>query len=229
MARHWPNDSIERELRTLGHRCIAGVDEAGRGALAGPVVAAAVVLDLSAVPDGLNDSKQLSERVRASMSVSIRDCAQVAFAAVDARTIERINILEATMEAMKSACEQLPQVPDFALVDGNRLPLELCCPARAVIRGDAKSVSIAAASIVAKVERDRIMAELAVACPGYGWAQNKGYGTPAHRQALSEFGVTRHHRRTFAPVGLFDLRNRLSGTPLEAVSSAEHGDKEKRP
>ena len=214
-------------MHSRGFRNIAGVAEAGRGALAGPVVAAAVVLDLSAIPKGLNDSKQLPHGVRNCLSTAIRACAQVAFTTVDARTIEKVNILEATMMAMKLACEKLPKAPDFALVDGNRLPIDLCCPARTVVRGDAKSVSIAAASIIAKVERDRIMEELAVECPGYGWRHNKGYGTLEHRQALSQVGISRHHRRTFAPVKLCDPRNDLLAGSLHVSGlPPDHGSRE---
>ena len=187
---------------TLGGR-VAGIDEAGRGPWAGPVVAAAVVLERVRLPPdlaaGLDDSKKLSAKQREALFEGIARHAAVGVGAADVGEIDALNILAATLLAMRRAVDALPLAPDFALVDGTHAP-QLDCPARCIIRGDASSCSIAAASIVAKVTRDRAMAVLAGECPGYGWERNAGYGTPQHAGALEELGVTRHHRRSFAPV-----------------------------
>ena len=178
---------------------VAGIDEAGRGPWAGPVVAAAVVLDAGSVPVGVTDSKRLSRGRREALFAALRASARIGVGAASVAEIDRLNILEATLIAMRRAVDDLGVPPAHALVDGNRAP-ELSCPATAVVGGDARSLSIAAASIVAKVTRDRIMARLARRYPGFGWERNAGYGTPEHRAALARLGVTPHHRRSFAPI-----------------------------
>lgn len=191
-----PNLLLERKVE--GRVC--GVDEAGRGPLAGPVVAAAVILDPERLPAGIDDSKKLTPTRREALYDAIRGSAIAsAVALADVAEIERLNILQATMLAMRRAVEQLSPAPAFALIDGNRLP-SLPCPAEAVIGGDARSLSIAAASILAKVTRDRIMREIAGEYPGYGFENHMGYGTPAHLEALNRLGPTPHHRLGFAPV-----------------------------
>lgn len=179
---------------------VAGVDEAGRGPLAGPVVAAAVILRREDCPDGLNDSKQLTAARRAEMEVEIKAralCWGVGVASVE--EIDSINILWATMLAMKRAMEALDEDCAHVLVDGNRCP-DWRWPATAVVEGDAKCLSIAAASIIAKEARDRMMVQAAALHPHYGWETNKGYGSPRHLAALREHGPTPLHRRSFAPV-----------------------------
>jgi len=178
---------------------IAGIDEAGRGPWAGPVVAAAVMLDPGDIPNGLDDSKKLGEATRERLFAKIRIKAHWAVAIAEVGRIDRDNILQATLWAMGAALRALPSCPAAALVDGNRLP-ELPCPAEAVIKGDGRSLSIAAASIVAKVTRDRLMCQLAAIYPGYGWERNRGYGTAEHARAIAQLGVTPYHRRSFAPV-----------------------------
>ncbi len=195
-----PDDRLEHALRQRGFMRIAGVDEVGRGPLAGPVTAAAVVLDLQALPQGLNDSKQLTAKRRGLLGPLIRDHGQVAVAHASVAEIDQINILRASHLAMERAIAALDPAPDFVLIDGNRLPRELTVPAQAVVKGDTKSVSIAAASIMAKLARDRIMVGLAQQFPGYGWENNAGYPTASHKQALRDLGVTPHHRRSFKPV-----------------------------
>ncbi|MEM7190731.1 MAG: ribonuclease HII [Pseudomonadota bacterium] len=179
---------------------VAGVDEAGRGPWAGPVVAAAVVLNREAVPDGLNDSKKLSAKRREMLFEAIFQAAQVGVGIGSVEEIDRLNIARANDLAMARAVAALPLSPAFALIDGRAVPANLATPARAIVKGDALSLSIAAASIIAKVTRDRIMTELAAVHPGYGWAQNAGYGTAQHRAALDRLGVTPHHRRSFRPI-----------------------------
>jgi ribonuclease HII len=179
---------------------VAGVDEAGRGPLAGPVMAAAVILDRKRIPKGLNDSKQLTAEAREKLFVLIMDRAVavgVGEASVD--EIDLINIRQATHLAMARAVRALATVPSFALVDGNDAPA-LPCRCDTIVEGDAKSVSIAAASIIAKVTRDRTMRALHEEHPGYGWHSNKGYSTGEHLEALIRLGPCRHHRRSFAPV-----------------------------
>lgn len=179
---------------------IAGVDEAGRGPLAGPVVAAAVILNRGKIPKGLNDSKQLSAEAREELFPVIMNmalCVGVGEASVD--EIDLINIRQATHLAMARAVRALQCPPMFALVDGNDAPA-LPCPCDTIIDGDARSVSIAAASIIAKVTRDRLMRQLHEEHPGYGWINNKGYGTPEHYKGLEAHGPCAHHRRSFAPV-----------------------------
>ncbi|MEM8937215.1 MAG: ribonuclease HII, partial [Pseudomonadota bacterium] len=178
---------------------VAGVDEAGRGPLAGPVVAAAVIIDRSCAPMGVRDSKTLSEQRRDTIAAEIRACAAVGVGIATVEEIDEINILQASLLAMARAVADLPTPPTACLIDGNFAP-ELPCPAHPIVKGDAKSLSIAAASIIAKTTRDHIMKELAQEFPHYAWAQNKGYGAPAHKQALREHGVTPHHRKSFAPI-----------------------------
>lgn len=179
---------------------IAGVDEVGRGPLAGPVTAAAVRLDPDNIPDGLNDSKKLTPARREALAEALIACADVCIAHASVAEIDEINILQATYLAMRRAVAGLAQPPVHLLIDGNRVPPGLPCPATPLVKGDALSLSIAAASIVAKVARDRIMMDLAAEFPGYGWDTNAGYPTKAHRVALVTQGVTPHHRRSFAPV-----------------------------
>ena len=194
-----PDLVLEEECGGL----VCGIDEVGRGPLAGPVVAAAGVLDLAHMPRALrrsiDDSKALSAEERAEYCAAIRRCAVIGIGAASVREIDRINILRASLVAMQRAVRALGIVPDNALVDGNIAP-PLPCPARPVIGGDARSLSIAAASIVAKVTRDGIMRALARRYAGYGWASNVGYSTREHCEALMALGATIHHRRSFAPV-----------------------------
>lgn len=182
---------------------VAGVDEAGRGPLAGPVVAAAVILCQSGI-EGLDDSKKLSAKRRGALDAEIRARCAVGIGIADTNEIDRINILQATMRAMVRAVEALPEAPASILVDGNRLP-EWRYRAEAVIGGDAIHPCISAASIVAKEVRDRIMCEAARAHPAYGWERNKGYGTAEHLAALRKIGPTPLHRRSFAPVAQAEL------------------------
>ena len=179
---------------------VAGVDEVGRGPLAGPVVAAAVILDPARIPDGLRDSKKLTAARRDALALEIEATAQISIAEASVAEIDQINILQATFLAMRRALAGLPTTPAFALIDGNRMPPDLPCPARTIIKGDDLSVSIAAASIIAKVYRDRLMQDLAAQFPGYGWEKNAGYGTKQHLEALACLGVTPHHRRSFKPI-----------------------------
>ena len=192
--------AFEEEAQTSGARLIAGIDEVGRGALAGPVVAAAVILDLSRLPAGLNDSKKLTAATRARLAVEIRASALAySVARVEAEDIDRINILQATREAMRKAIIALDPVPDFLLIDALQLH-ELKIRQKAIIKGDAKSVSIAAASIIAKVARDSWMVDYDREYPAYGFASHVGYGTVRHLQALREFGASKIHRLTFRQV-----------------------------
>ena len=205
--------SLEIAARKRGALRIVGIDEVGRGPLFGPVVAAAVILPKGCRLHGLTDSKKLSEKKRNELDVEIRACAVAwAVAAVDAETIDRINIRRASLEAMRRAVEMLAQgpdlpLPDFLLIDG-RDTIEWDCPQQAVIQGDATSYSIAAASVLAKVHRDRMMVEFDAAFPGYGLARHKGYCSAEHMEALRRLGPTPLHRRSFQPVAqavlLFD-------------------------
>ncbi len=194
-----PDYSLEASL----HGTVAGIDEAGRGPWAGPVVAAAVVLDPRSMPGelaaGLDDSKKLKKPVRERLFDLIAAHAAAGVGQASVAEIDSLNILQATMLAMRRAVDALPVRPQHAIVDGNRAP-GLDIPTRTLVGGDARALSIAAASIVAKVTRDRIMARLADECPGYGWERNAGYGTRQHGDALEKHGVTPHHRRSFAPV-----------------------------
>jgi ribonuclease HII len=196
-----PTFELERNELQLAGGPIAGIDEAGRGPWAGPVVAAAVVLDPDRIPTGIADSKELEPEDREAVYARIAATADFAVGVADVRRIDRDNILNATMWAMTQAVRKLRGRPRLALVDGNRAP-GLKCAIRTVVQGDAKCLSIAAASIVAKVTRDRLMVELARALPGYGFERHKGYGTPEHQQAITRLGVTEHHRLSFRPVQL---------------------------
>jgi ribonuclease HII len=193
------NYDLETELRISGKEIIAGIDEVGRGSWAGPVTACAVILDPNNIPDDLNDSKVLTAKRREQLFDLIMDSAQVSCVHVEVAEIDLINILQATFRAMERAVSHLP-IPNHILVDGNKLPPNLPSPATAVVKGDAKSVSIAAASIIAKVTRDRLMSDLSEAFPGYGWEKNAGYGTKMHQLGLLNHGVTPHHRRSFKPI-----------------------------
>ncbi|WP_033919737.1 ribonuclease HII [Sphingomonas sp. 37zxx] len=183
---------------------VVGVDEAGRGPLAGPVVAAAVVLDADCIPDGLNDSKVLTAARRADLCTRLIDCARVGVGIASVEEIDSLNILWATMLAMTRAVEALDLVPGMVLVDGNRCP-NWQFTSRAIIGGDALCLSIAAASIVAKHRRDCMMRDYDAVYPGYGWASNKGYGAKTHQEALLRLGPTPLHRRSFAPVRQAEL------------------------
>lgn len=200
----------ERKLIRCGHGTVAGLDEVGRGPLAGPVVAAAVVLDLKRIPAGLADSKALTAERREELFVEILAVAAVGIASVPASEVDGRNIRQASLHAMCRALAALPCVPDAALVDGNDPP-NLPCPVHTVIKGDASVPSIAAASIVAKVVRDRTMRRLAERFPAYGFTTNVGYSTASHLSALAETGPSPFHRRSFAPVRLA-----LSAAPLAA-------------
>ncbi|MEM6415163.1 MAG: ribonuclease HII [Pseudomonadota bacterium] len=190
-----PTFDIENEFDGL----IAGVDEAGRGPLAGPVVAGAVILNPNCTPAGLRDSKTLTEKRRRELSAALWKTARIGVGVASVNEIDTMNILRATLLAMTRAVANLPAPPSACIVDGSIKP-RLPCPAYAVVKGDAKSLSIAAASIIAKVTRDRMMRELARDYPEYSWEKNKGYGAPAHQAALDTYGVTPHHRRSFAPI-----------------------------
>ena len=206
-----PDFALERSLGAEQGRIVVGVDEAGRGPWAGPVVAAAVWLRPEALPAALlsrlDDSKALSAAAREALFRDLleaparppRAAFEAAVGRAEVAEIDRLNILQATLLAMRRAVEALSRVPDAALVDGNRPP-PLACAVETVVKGDSRSLSIAAASIVAKVTRDREMDELARRHPGYGWERNRGYGTAEHRAALLARGVTLAHRRSFRPV-----------------------------
>ena len=221
-----PDFAIERGCAGL----VCGVDEAGRGPLAGPVVAAAVILDRrrfrGLLRRELDDSKVLTRETREVCYSALFACAQIGMVrigvgAASAREIDHINILRASLRAMARAVAALGLTPDIALVDGN-VPPPLSCPVKTVVKGDALSFSIAAASVVAKVTRDRIMRGLAGRYPGYGWATNVGYSTAEHFAGIGRLGVTPHHRRSFAPVrlalsGPADLLSLLEAEPLAAA------------
>jgi ribonuclease HII len=191
---------FEELARRQGHRSIAGIDEAGRGPLAGPVVAAAVILDPEAGVDGINDSKKLTEKQREGLFDRIMATAlAVGVGIMDHDVVDRDNILQATLAAMKQAVAQLATAPDFLLIDGiSKVPLPL--PQRTIKQGDGRSVSIAAASIIAKVTRDRLMVEYDRLYPGYGLASHKGYGSQAHLEAIARLGPSPIHRTTFRGV-----------------------------
>lgn len=190
---------------------VAGMDEAGRGPWAGPVVAAAVILDRASFPEGLNDSKMLTQKKREGLFDLIKASAMVGVGIGTVAEIDQINIARANDLAMERAIGALPVTPAFVLIDGNWVPRGLSTAARAIPKGDGLSLSIAAASIIAKVTRDRIMADLARAHPDYGWETNKGYGTQAHRTALQAMGVTPHHRRSFKPIyKILDEENKIT-------------------
>lgn len=191
---------IERDHRRRSGGLVCGIDEAGRGPIAGPVVAAAVILPSEFELPGLDDSKKISARRRAVLAESLLQDAVTAVGICTENEIDELNILRATMLAMRRACESLGQKPAFALIDGNRIPENLPCPAEALVKGDGREACIAAASIIAKTHRDKIMCDLAVTYPGYGFERHSGYPTMAHVDALKRLGPTPVHRRTFRPV-----------------------------
>ena len=191
--------NIEASFRLKGNEVIIGVDEVGRGPWAGPVTACAVILDPDNIPHNLNDSKKLNAARRNELFLKIMESSLVSCVHVDVEEIDKINILQATFRAMERSILKLP-IPDHILIDGNKLPPNLPSPATAIIKGDTKSASIAAASIIAKVTRDQLMADLSLEYPGYGWEKNAGYGTKMHQLGLLNNGVTPHHRRSFKPI-----------------------------
>ncbi|MCM3569081.1 ribonuclease HII [Neobacillus mesonae] len=189
----------ERKARAEGFELIAGVDEVGRGPLAGPVVAAAVILPHDFFLSGIDDSKKLSEKKRQEYDEIIRkEAVSISIAMVQAAEIDEINIYKATQKAMKSAIVSLNPCPDYILIDA--MKVETPYPSESIIKGDAKSVSIAAASIVAKTARDQLMKDIAQSCPAYGFERNMGYGTKEHLLAIQKCGITKYHRKSFAPV-----------------------------
>ena len=190
-----PTYDLEEEIGGI----VCGVDEVGRGPWAGPVLTAAVILDPNNIPPGLNDSKKLSKKKLQALYPLIMATSQVGFGEASVEEIDQHNILQATMIAMARAVDNLKVTPDHALIDGNRLP-KLTCAATWVKKGDSKSLSIAAASIVAKVKRDLLMKNLSKIYPEYGWERNAGYGTPHHIEALSLVGPSRFHRKSFGPI-----------------------------
>ena len=200
-SRFSPTFELESVEIELSGGPIAGIDEAGRGPWAGPVVAAAVILDPHNLPDGIDDSKALDGDQRETVFKQIIASAQYGVGIASIERIDRDNILNATLWAMAEAVAQLAKPPRLALIDGNRAP-RLACETRTIVKGDAKCLSIAAASIVAKVTRDRLMMTLAREHPGYGFERHKGYGTPEHKAALERLGVSPIHRRSFKPVQL---------------------------
>ncbi len=195
-----PSFDFETAAHLRGFARVAGVDEVGRGPLAGPVTAAAVVLDPANIPDGLNDSKKLSAKRRDALYDTLLAHADVCIIDVSVAEIDQHNILRASHIAMVRALAGLREPADYALIDGNMMPRGLNLPAETIVKGDARSLSIAAASIVAKVWRDRLMVDLAQQHPGYGWEKNAGYPTVEHKAGLKRHGVTPHHRRSFRPV-----------------------------
>lgn len=197
-----PGPDLRFELcaRDRGFECIAGVDEVGRGPLAGPVVAAAVIFAHDTIPTGLADSKTISAARRADLKQQIYAAGHVGIGQATVAEIDQINILKASHLAMRRAIDALPVRPDYALIDGHLIPAGLSCQAEAIVKGDGRSASIAAASIIAKLWRDEHMVALAQQYPQYGWDKNAGYPTAQHRLALSEQGVTPHHRRSFKPI-----------------------------
>jgi ribonuclease HII len=195
------NQLYQNEIDRFGYESlIAGADEAGRGPLAGPVVASAVILDRRMVINGINDSKKLTEVKREALyKLIIENCLAYAIEIIEPAEIDRINILEASLKGMADSINRLSIQPEFCLIDGNKLPRQLLLPMEAVVKGDGTFASIAAASILAKVTRDRIMLEIDREYPQYGFKQNKGYPTKEHLNAISKHGVTRYHRLTYGP------------------------------
>ncbi len=202
-----PDFSLEAKAAEAGIMRIAGIDEAGRGPWAGPVVAAAVMFDWdfglpAEWPDwlaGLDDSKKLNPKKREALFDIIQAGAMCGIGRAEVEEVDRLNILQASLLAMGRAVAALPEAPDYALIDGTQAP-KLACLTETVIKGDGRSFSIAAASVLAKVSRDEIMAGLAAEYPGYGWERNQGYGVPEHRAGLERLGVSPHHRKSFKPI-----------------------------
>lgn len=199
MSKQVPDFEQEKAAYLRGFSAVCGVDEVGRGPLCGPVTAAAVILDPDNIPPGLADSKALSATKRAALNEEIHAKAKVSIAHATVGEIDQLNILHASLLAMRRAIEGLGGA-DLALIDGNKTPKDLTIQALTFVKGDARILSISAASIVAKFCRDEIMESLAQQFPGYGWERNAGYPTKEHREALVNLGVTPHHRRSFAPV-----------------------------
>jgi ribonuclease HII len=195
-----PNFELEQAALSRGAFRIAGVDEVGSGPLCGPVTAAAVILKPNDIPQGLNDSKKMTAKKRDALYDEILAKADCCIAHASVQEIDENNILRASHLAMERAIAGLATAPDHILIDGNMIPKGLTISAEAVVKGDGRSLSIAAASIIAKVARDRIMGDLATDFPGYGWEKNAGYGTKQHLEGLRTLGVTPHHRRSFKPV-----------------------------
>jgi ribonuclease HII len=195
-----PSFDLEAELMDKYHGPVAGIDEAGRGPWAGPVVVAAVILDPDRIPEGLNDSKLLTPEMREDRYAEIMATAIVSVVIGPVRQIDRINILQASLWGMRAAYRRLRVPAGSALIDGNIIPKRFPCKARAVVGGDGLSLSVAAASIVAKVTRDRLMVKLSRRYRRYAWDSNKGYGTPEHAAAIKKHGVCTHHRRSFSPI-----------------------------
>lgn len=221
-----PDDFFERRARRRGATLVAGVDEAGRGPLAGPVVVAAVVFDGRRFPKGLDDSKKLDAPAREALYDQIIAKGVVSVVVVSRARVDRMNILRASLWGMTRAVAGLSCAADHVLVDGNMLPPGLTCKAEAIVGGDARSVSIAAASIVAKVTRDRLMVEVGKAFPGYGFESHKGYSTPAHFAALEANGACVHHRRSFAPVRAQLGLDVAEAVPMDLFGEAELADAE---
>ena len=196
----FPNFKIEQDLISKGCSIIAGVDEVGRGPLAGPVTAAAVILDPLNIPDNLNDSKVLSSKKREKLFEELKSSSVYAIAHVSPEEIDKLNILQASLLAMVNAVTNLKVKPKHILIDGNTVPDRLVGRATAIVKGDREVLSIAAASIIAKVTRDKLMHDLGLEFPVYGWAKNAGYPTKCHMNAIVKYGVTPHHRRSFKPV-----------------------------
>ena len=196
----FPNFKIEQDLISKGCSIIAGVDEVGRGPLAGPVTAAAVILDPLNIPDNLNDSKVLSSKKREKLFEELKSSSICAIAHVSPEEIDKLNILQASLLAMVNAVTNLKVKPKHILIDGNTVPDRLVGRATAIVKGDREVLSIAAASIIAKVTRDKLMHDLGSEFPVYGWAKNAGYPTKCHMNAIVKYGVTPHHRRSFKPV-----------------------------
>jgi ribonuclease HII len=216
-----PTDEFERTARLCGYRRIAGIDEVGRGPLAGPVVAAAVILPVRSRLVGVNDSKQLSERERERLYIAI--CEQAVgtgIGSADVAEIDQLNILEATRLAMRRALEQLVPPPDYVLIDAVSLP-GVSIPVRPIIKGDSLSISIAAASIVAKVTRDRLMARYHDTYPEYGFLSHKGYGTAEHLERLAQHGPCAIHRQSFAPVKLTMSARKMGEVHLTGPTLSE--------
>lgn len=201
-----PDMSAEAAAYEAGYRCVCGIDEAGRGPLAGPVVAAAVVLPMGYELPGLNDSKKLTARRREALYTQLMDDDRVLKCVAEAfvQEIDELNILRATHLAMARAAQGIAAAVDFCLIDGLAVP-GFPLPSRNLVKGDARCLSIAAASVLAKVTRDHYMQKLAAEFPQYGFERHAGYGTKAHLEAIRQYGVTVHHRRSFAPVAQMEL------------------------
>ena len=195
-----PNFLLEKDLIHSGYSIIAGVDEVGRGPLAGPVTAAAVILDPLNIPENLNDSKLLSLKQREKIYEELMCSSTFAIAHVSPEEIDKLNILQASLLAMVNAVSKLNVTPNHILIDGNKVPEQLGGMATAIVKGDSKVASIAAASIIAKVTRDRLMRDLDSDFPVYEWAKNSGYPTKCHMNAILQYGITPHHRRSFKPI-----------------------------